>query len=157
MVGSLLYLSLYLTQHRAEYYDRLMAVRNDGDWEGWLKFFARGVLAASQEAADTARQILRLKEEHLHLLGTKLTLDKFKATPYDFAFLEYLFEKPIVTVRLVEERLHCAFVTANRVVERFVQLGLLEEMTGFHRNRRFRYASYLALFEPGLLNPPNDL
>jgi len=44
--------------------------------------------------------------------------------------------------------LNCAFVTASKVVERFVNLGLLEEMTGFQRNRRFRYAPYLALFEP---------
>jgi hypothetical protein len=49
---------------------------------------------------------------------------------------------------MVEQHLSCAFVTANKVVERFVKLGLLDEMTGFQRNRRFRYAPYLALFEP---------
>jgi hypothetical protein len=70
------------------------------------------------------------------------------ATPYDLLFLEYLFEQPIVTVRMVEEHLRCAFVTADKVVKRFVRLGLLDEITGFQRNRRFRYAPYLALFEP---------
>jgi Fic family protein len=143
----LLYLSHYLKQHRAEYYDRLTAIRNDGDWEGWLKFFLRGVQQVSQEAADTARNILRIIEEHRQLLNEKLAKDKLAATPYDFAFLEYLFQQPIVTVRLAEQHLNCAFVTANKVVERFVNLGLLEEMTGFQRNRRFRYAPYLALFE----------
>jgi hypothetical protein len=72
---------------------------------------------------------------------------KLAATPYDLVFLEYLFEQPILTVRMAEEHLHCAFVTANKVVERFVSLGLIEEITGFQRNRRFRYAPYLALFE----------
>src|SRR5947208_13215938 len=43
----LLYLSLYLKAHRTEYYDRLMAIRTDGDWEGWLKFFLRGVWEVS--------------------------------------------------------------------------------------------------------------
>jgi hypothetical protein len=57
-------------------------------------------------------------------------------------------EQPLVTVRMVEQRLNCAFVTANKVVKRFVKLRLLDEMTGFQRNRRFRYAPYLALFEP---------
>jgi hypothetical protein len=52
-----------------------------------------------------------------------------------------------VTVRLAEQHLNCAFVTAGKVIERFVDLGLLEEMTWFQRNRRFRYAPYLALFE----------
>jgi Fic family protein len=143
----LLYLSHYLKQHRTAYYDRLMSIRNDGDWEGWLKFFIRGVQEVSREAADTAQSILRMREEHRQLLSTKLAKDKLTATPYDFVFLEYLFEQPIITVRLAEERLNCAFVTANKVVERFVKLGLLEEMTGFQRNRRFRYAPYLALFE----------
>ena len=39
----LLYLSYYLKAHRAEYYDRLTAIRNSGDWEGWVMFFLRGV------------------------------------------------------------------------------------------------------------------
>jgi Fic family protein len=143
----LLYLSHYLKQHRSAYYDRLMSIRNDGDWEGWLKFFIRGVHEVSREAADTARNILKIREEHRQLLSEKLAKDKLGATPYDFVFLEYLFEQPITTVRLAEKRLKCAFVTASKVVERFVKLGLLEEMTGFQRNRRFRYAPYLALFE----------
>jgi Fic family protein len=143
----LLYLSHYLKQHRTAYYDRLTSIRNDGDWEGWLKFFIRGIHEVSREAADTARSILRIRAEHRQLLSKKLAKVKLAATPYDFVFLEYLFEQPITTVRLAEERLKCAFVTANKVVERFVNLGLLEEMTGFQRNRRFRYAPYLALFE----------
>lgn len=143
----LLYLSHYLKRHRTAYYDRLMSVRNDGDWEGWLKFFVRGVQEVSREATQTARSILTMREEHRRLLNEKLAKDKLAATSYDFAFLEYLFEQPIVTVRLTEQRLKCAFVTANKVVERFVKLGLLQEMTGFQRNRRFRYAPYLALFE----------
>ena len=143
----LLYLSHYLKQHRTEYYDRLMSIRKDGDWEGWLKFFVRGVHQVSSEAADTARNILKIREDHRQLLNEKLAKDKLAATPYDFIFLEYLFEQPIITVRLAAQRLKCVFVTANKVIERFVKLGLLEEMTGFQRNRRFRYAPYLALFE----------
>ena len=144
----LLYLSRYLKERRAEYYNRLMAIRTDGDWEGWLKFFVRGVFEVSQEATETARNILRLGEKHRRVLSEKLAREKLAATPYDLLFLEYLFEQPIVTVRMVEEHLSCAFVTADKVVKRFVKLGLLDEMTGFQRNRRFRYGPYLALFEP---------
>ena len=143
----LLYLSHYLKEHRAEYYDRLMAIRTDGDWEGWLKFFVRGVYEVSRAATETARNILGLREEHRRLLSEKMAQEKFAGASYDLTFLEYLFEQPIVTVRMAEEHLNCAFVTANKVVERFVKLGLLEEMTGFQRNRRFRYAPYLAMFE----------
>jgi Fic family protein len=163
-------LSHYLKQHRAEYYDRLTAIRNDGDWEGWLKFFVRGVLEVSRQATETARSIVRLREDHCRLLSEKLLQEKSAtvapdslqwhrpgarrsreeagATPYDPLLLEFLFEQPIVTVRMVEQRLNCVFVTANKVINRFARLGLLEEVTGYQRNRRFRYAPYLALFEP---------
>ncbi|MGB8522426.1 MAG: Fic family protein [Candidatus Acidiferrales bacterium] len=95
----LLYLSQYLKQHRTEYYDRLMAIRNDGDWEGWLKFFVRGVHETSREASKTARNILRLREDHRLWLSEKLPTEKLLSKRYELAFLEYLFEQPIVTVR----------------------------------------------------------
>ena len=54
----LLYLSHYLKRHRSEYYDRLMAVGEAGDWEGWIKFFLRGVAETAEEATETARAIV---------------------------------------------------------------------------------------------------
>ena len=38
----LLYLSLYLKTHRAEYYRLLQEVREQGAWEAWLAFFLEG-------------------------------------------------------------------------------------------------------------------
>jgi predicted transcriptional regulator len=62
--------------------------------------------------------------------------------------LEYLFEQPIVTVRMVEKRVGCSFATANKLVDQFQRLGLLKRASpSALRNRRFRYAPYLALFE----------
>jgi Fic family protein len=58
----LLYLSVYLKAHRAQYYDRLTAIRNDGDWEGWVAFFLRGVAEVSDSATVTARAIVELRE-----------------------------------------------------------------------------------------------
>jgi len=143
----LLYLSHYLKQHDTEYCERLMAIRNDGDWEGWLKFFVRGVHETSQQATKTAQNILRLRADHRSWFTEKLPTEKLLSKRHELAFLDYLFGRPIVTLRMAEQHLNCAFGTANKVVRRFVRLGLLEEMTGFQRNRRFRYAPYLALFE----------
>ena len=138
----LLYLSYFLKQNRLEYYDRLTAIRQHGDWEGWLRFFLRGVGEVSQEATDSARRILALREEHLRLIRDH---DKINST-YGLHLLDHLYEQPITTVRLVEGRLGSSYATANKVVNQFVDLGLLREMTGFERNRRFAYDPYLALF-----------
>jgi Fic family protein len=134
-------LSHYLKAHRAEYYDRIQAVRTDGNWEGWLKFFLRGVADVAQQAASTARAILDLREAHRRLIASK-----GGGSAAGMLLLDYLFEQPLTTVRLVEQRLGCAYVTANNLAEQFVDWGILDETTGQQRYRRFRYSPYLALF-----------
>jgi Fic family protein len=139
----LLYLSLFLKVHRAEYYDRLMAVRRDGNWEGWLKFFLRGVEEVSRSATETARAIMHLRETHRQLIGDKLA----GRSALGQRLLDYLFEQPLVSVPLVEKRLECSFVTANKLVEQLENLKVVRETTGWQRNRRYRYDPYLALFD----------
>ena len=139
----LLYLSHYLKIHRTEYYDRLTAIRTDGDWEGWLKFFLTGIYEVSQSATTTARSILDLREEHRQAIGQQTS-----GSNYSLRLLDFLFKQPIINVRLVENHLQCAYGTATKIVDQFIELGLLHEITGWQRNRLYRYEPYLALFEP---------
>ena len=145
----LLYLSYFLKQHRLEYYDRLTAVREKGDWEGWLKFFLRGVAEVSQEATASARRILALRERHMTLIRDHREVNSTNG----LKLLDRLYEQPIITVKLAAQWLGSAFATANKLVNQFVALGLLREMTGYERNRRFSYGPYLALFERTEQNP----
>lgn len=139
----LLYLSHFLKVHRLEYYDRLTAVREDGDWEGWLTFFLRGVREVSREAVDTARKILDLRETHHRLLH-----DHASQSALLPRLLDFLYEKPIVNVRTVEAGLDCSYAAANNLIGELVKLDLLNEITGWQRNRRFAYRPYLRLFKP---------
>lgn len=139
----LLYLSHYLKAHRAEYYDRLTAIRNDGNWEGWLKFFLRGVFQVSQSATGTAREILSMREAHRQAIAQKMG-----GSTNGLRLLDHLFEQPIINIRLVERHLDCSYVTASKLVEQLVALDLLREITGGQRNRLYRYEPYLVLFEP---------
>lgn len=136
----LLYLSLFLRRQRAEYYDRLTAIRRGGDWEGWLRLFLRGVGETAEEATTTARAILLLREQHQALLR------QHQSSRYSGSLLDLLFERPHVNVNLIQDQLGVTYRTAAKLVDRFVELGLLEEITGGQRNRRFRYSPYLALF-----------
>ena len=146
----LLYLSHYFKQHRAEYYDRLMAVRISGHWEEWLKFFLRGVLEVSAAATRTARQILALRESSRQTIVASLN-----NSTAGLQLLDFLFESPLLSIKAVEKRLDCSYVKANNLVLQFVKLGLLEEITGWQRNRRFRFQAYLDLFDTGTpVNPP---
>ncbi len=146
----LLYLSYYFKQNRAEYYDRLQAVRDRGDWEGWLKFFLRGVYDVAQEATATARRIVNLREKHRGLITAKLGRGAAKA----LALFEKLYFGPVITVRSIEEITHLSFSNANRLAKQLCETGILREMTGRKRNRRFVYGDYLALFEDAEVKTP---
>ncbi len=137
----LLYLSYYFKLHRTEYYDRLMAVRHKGDWEGWLRFFLTGVADTAREATDTAEQIFELRERH-----RQLVLDE-GLRGNGLELLAGLFQRPLINVNLAMSFIDSTFPTANKLVGRFEELGLLREITGQQRSRVFRYEPYLALFD----------
>src|SRR6266568_9580869 len=63
----LLYLSYFFKANRLEYYEYLQKIRDEGDWESWLKFFLRGVFEVAQEATTTARSIVQLRERHRNI------------------------------------------------------------------------------------------
>lgn len=134
----LLYLSIYLKANRAEYYDRLTAIRLHGHWEQWVNFFLRGVGETARLATQTARAIVALRNLHRERYGDSLRILKL---------IDALFEQPLVTVRRVQGICDCANDTALRLVRKLVAEGLLRETTGLGRNRLFEYEPYLRLFQ----------
>jgi Fic family protein len=143
----LLYLSYYFKRNRVEYYDRLQAVRDNGDWEGWMKFFLRGVIDVSSESAATVREILSLRAAHAELVRKN-----FRSTNGE-RLLDYLYDRPVTSVSDVSEKLGVTFNAANTLVSKFRDLGLLEETTGGARRRRFAYDSYISLLRSGTERP----
>ncbi|MDQ3070875.1 MAG: Fic family protein [Acidobacteriota bacterium] len=137
-----LYLSYYFKQHRQQYYDLLNGVRNEGGWEAWIRFFLAGVVQVSAEAAETARRILELREQHRSAITERLG----RGAANGHKVLESLYERPIVTVTDVQNRTGTTYAAANMLVRKLVEIGVLNEMTGFTRNRRFRYDPYVRLF-----------
>ncbi len=137
-----LYLSHYFKQHRTEYYDRLQATRDEGDWEGWLLFFLTGVAQVAEEATETARRIVALRETHRELILRELG----RAAGNGLTVLESLYSHPIVSVSAVQKRLGMSHQAANNLVGRLEALGLLREITGQHRHRRFSYEPYIRIF-----------
>ena len=137
-----LYLSHYFRRHRQAYYDHLQAVRDRGAWEEWLQFFLQGVVEVAGEAAETARRIQLLREQHRLAITDGLG----RAAGNGHRVLESLYDRPIVTVSDVRAMTGTTYPAANTLVARLVELGILIEMTGFARNRRFRYEPYVRLF-----------
>jgi Fic family protein len=147
-----LYLSHYFKRHRQSYYERLQAVRDAGDFEGWLVFFLRGVAEVSAQAADTARRILELREQHRRAITDRLG----RAAGNGHRVLEQLYEKPILSAKEVQALLGTTYAGANQIVQRLVDLQIVSEITGQARHRRFRYDAYVRLFDEAPLSPPAE-
>ena len=141
----LLYLSVYLKAHRAQYYDRLTAIRNDGDWEGWLAFFLRGVAETSNSATTTAHAIMELRE----------SLRARSLPPAAARLRDRLFEHPVLTARAAQSLMNVQFATANLALDALEEAGIVREVTIQQRNRRFRFDAFLALFEESELPREN--
>lgn len=144
----LLYLSYHFKKHRVEYYERLQAVRDDGDWEGWIRFFLQGVLATSEQATETARKIHALHDAHRQTIH-----DRLKVSVNGLRLLDQLYQSPVTSAKKVAEVLGVSFPAANNLIGVFVDAGLLIETTGQTRNRIFRYEPYWKLFEEGTAVP----
>jgi len=142
LLKPVLYLSHYFKQYRQAYYDQLQSVRDRGTWEEWLTFFLRGVAEVSNQATETVRLILNLRETHRKVITDKLG----RAAGNGYRVLDHLYQHPIVSVSNVQDLTGTSYQAANTLVSKFVENRILEEFTGQARNRKFMYASYINLF-----------
>jgi Fic family protein len=147
----LLYLSLFLKQNRAEYYERLSAIRVKGDWEGWLQFFFTGVTVTANDAIHVASAVAGLRDRHVRLAASE------NLGRYGVPMLDLLAEQPLVTVKYAVEHIGGTPTTIGGLLDRLATLGVIEEVTGQKRNRVYRYSPFLDLFtndEPAALALP---
>lgn len=136
------YLSRFFKQHRSEYYQRLQDTRTLGDWEGWLKFFLRGVREVARDAANTGAKIVKQREEHRRLITSKMTRASAGSA---FKLIEHLHKTPVVSIASAAEAMDRTYPNARELIIKLVDLKLLEEFTGRDRGRLYRYAPYLNL------------
>jgi len=141
----LLYLSYFFRANRPEYYARLQAVRDEGDWEGWLAFFLRGVTEVSEQATQSARKIVRLRDRHRELIQSKMGARAGKG----LQLLDSLYSSPYVTVPGATQLMKCTYPSALSVVDEFARYDLLKEVTGYRRNRLFEYQPYMSILTEG--------
>lgn len=140
----LLYLSLYLKQHRDEYYRLLNAVRTDGDWEAWLEFFLEGVAETSQSAVDTAHRLLalfRADAQRVQALG--------RSSSSVLRVFDALRARPVATPQSLVNRAGVSYVTVLRALDALGGLGIVREITGRKRERVFAYGEYLDVLSEG--------
>ena len=140
----ILYLSLYFKSHRQQYYDLLQRVRDQGDWETWLEFFLDGITETSLQAADAAREILRLFEADRHRIE-----ELGRPAASALRVHQMLQQKPLIGINEAAEKLKMSQPTVAKSIQHLEELGIVRETTGRQRGRRFVYSEYLNILNRG--------
>jgi Fic family protein len=138
-----LYLSAFFEKNKSLYYDNLTRVRTHNDLTQWLKFFLEGIRQTAQNSIETFRAIIALRQE----IEYQAILTLGKKTKLAQNFLHFLYSKPITDSQETAKQLSVNPSTALRLMDDFVRLGILKEITGYKRNRVFVFEKYLKLFE----------
>jgi Fic family protein len=140
----LLYLSLYLKRNRARYYELLDRVRTDGEWEGWVAFFAAGVEETANGAVATARKLLEISQADRaqvqgagRIAGSALQIH------------HALLSRPVNTIARLAGRTKLSVPAVTGALAALMDLGLVREVTGRKRNRVFSYVAYLDVLRQG--------
>lgn len=144
LVQPLLYLSLYLKQHRDEYYRLLTRVRTTGDWEAWLSFFASGVEETAAGAVSTVQRLVTLFKEDRDRIAA---LGRISGSA--LRVHHALQERPLDTPTRLAERTGLTVPTVNSALVSLATAGIVHEVTGRRRGRVFGYTRYLRVLGEG--------
>ena len=134
----ILYPSLYFKTHRSLYYELLNEVRQHGDWERWLEFFAEGIEVSATQALATANTLLAMvgrDRDRIATLG--------RAAPSALAVHQALQQHPIATSASLVDATYLTPATVNKSLDHLRKLGIVSELTKRQRGRVFSYRKYV--------------
>lgn len=138
-----LYLSDFFEKNKSYYYDNLTRVRTHSDLIRWVKFFLSGVIDTCEKSSQTLKDIIELKKEceekRIYQLGKKVKTAK--------VLLDYLYQQPIVDAEEVAKVTGLSLVSSYKLINDFITLSLLKELTGAKRNRLFVFEEYFSIFK----------
>ena len=150
LLHPLLYLSLYFKQNRAQYFDLLMKVRKEGDWEAWIRFFAIGVREMAEGAVATARRLNQISEADQHVIqglgrkaGSALRIH------------QVLQGRPIASISFLSKMTKMSPPSIAAALETLQKAKIVKEVTGRKRKRIYVYQKYLDLMNKGT-EPQDD-
>lgn len=140
----ILYLSLFLKQHRNTYYSLLQKVREEGDWEAWLDFFFQGARETSESAVTTAQRLLELFNEDRRKIQGEV-----RSPGSVLQVHHYLQTHPVGSPMSIAKTENLSPATVNKALDHLTTRGLTREITGGQRNRLFAYDQALKILTEG--------
>lgn len=122
----ILYLSRYITHNKAEYYERIQAIRNaTGDnsaqWEEWILYMLRGVEQTAEETITLVKNIGNLMTKYKNIIRPAF------GRKYSHELLNGLFYHPYTKIGHLESNMQVSRQTAAKYLDKLASLGLLQK------------------------------
>jgi Fic family protein len=125
----LIYPSVYFERRRSEYVARLQAVRQHGDWSGWIAFFVDGVAQQCRETIALTQTLISLQ----HHLEDEIPSVRRRSTT--LAVIKVFFDIPVLPVRDIAQRARISINSAQTVLDELQEQQIVHEITGKQRGR----------------------
>ncbi len=133
-----LYLSPYIEANKSAYYAALKAAQQKHDWPEMTGFIADAVTGTVDELLTTRRALAKLGENWD-------TRRRFRSGSASLNALPLLLDYPVITIGRLASKLSVTFAQASAAVRQLCEVGILQERTGYRRNRMFAATEVLAL------------
>ena len=130
-----LYLSLYLKQHRRRYHELLGHVRSDGEWEDGVAFIATGVEETANAAVATAQRLGGMAREDRVTVATVQRMGRVAGSA--LRVHEALLSRPVATIASLGEQTQQSIPAVTKSIKALDELGLVGETTGRKRKQVF--------------------
>ena len=139
-----LYISYSLKMNRMEYYDRMMLVREKGEYEQWVKFFLTAIIESADDAITAIDKLVALHEKNTALIQTA-----GRTANTVMKVFGYLEANPIIEIQKTASALGVSFNTVSDAVTKLCEFGILKQKNEAQRNRVFAYDAYLDILRSG--------
>ncbi len=143
--ASMLSLSAFFNRDRAEHFRQLQQVREQGEWRSWFAYFLQAATEAATDNLIIIENIEKQIAKDRNLIGESL---KGASTRLALKLVETMAVRPLQSVSTVAATTGRTFANANQLVGKLEGLGILREITGRKRNRRYCYAPLVELLAP---------
>ncbi|MCP5468843.1 MAG: Fic family protein [Deltaproteobacteria bacterium] len=150
LLAPIIYPSYFFKKNHAEYYQRLDAVRTKGDFEGWIVFYLEAIRESAHDAYQRVKDIEKLEKDIRKKIKSSPSFQRTQESA--FQALNYLFQKPIMSISDLASHLGKSYNTSHHLISSFIELGFLEEISEQKRHKLFRFSLYLNLLEKDYLN-----
>jgi len=133
-----LYLSPYIEAHKPAYYDSLKEAQQRLNWTAAIAFIADAITGTAEELMTTRAALVALA-------GLWRTRRRYRANSTALRALDVIANYPVLTAKRLAQRLDVSIPAALTAIDQLMEAGILQERTGYKRNRVFSAPEVLSV------------